>query len=45
MANILFMAVLPAGRHGEDRLDLLIAQLAARVVDKHIVERGVLHAE
>ena len=26
-------------------LDLLIAKLAARVVDKDIVERGVLHAE
>ena len=26
-------------------LDLLVAQLAARVVNEHVVERGVLHAE
>jgi hypothetical protein len=27
------------------RLDLLIAKLAAGVVDEYIVKRGVLHAE
>jgi len=40
------MAVLPDARHGEDwRFDLLIAKLAAGVVNEDIVEAGVLHAE